>query len=78
LPSPGISYRLSKPDLTVVYLPLDGLTNTANLHRRGANLCDFKCKALENIKNAGMPNTLEVIVVNGPNDKSIGRLSSSG
>jgi uncharacterized radical SAM superfamily Fe-S cluster-containing enzyme len=75
---PAFVQEAHEAGLHGVYLQLDGATNAANLHRGVANLFDVKCKALENIKNAGMRSTLQVTVVNGLNDKSIGEIVQFG
>jgi uncharacterized radical SAM superfamily Fe-S cluster-containing enzyme len=71
---PAFALQAHEAGLQGVYLQLDGVTNSANLHRGVANLFDVKCRAIENIENAGMRSTLQVTVVNGLNDKSIGAI----
>ena len=57
-----------------VYLQIDGVTNSANLHRGISNFFDVKCRALENIKRAGMRATLQVTVINGLNNDSLAEI----
>ena len=71
---PSLAQQAKAAGLCGVYLQIDGVTNADNLHRGIANLFDVKCRALENIHKAGMRATLQVTVVNGLNNASIGKI----
>jgi len=58
--------------LHAVYLQCDGVSDEKNEHRGLGNYMEVKLKALENIAASGMRTTLQVTVVNGLNNDSVG------
>jgi 7,8-dihydro-6-hydroxymethylpterin dimethyltransferase len=58
--------------LHAVYLQCDGVSDEKNQHRGLGNYMEVKLKALENIAASGMRTTLQVTVVNGLNNDSVG------
>lgn len=58
--------------LHAVYLQFDGVGDDKNRHRGIGNYMEVKLRALDNIAAAGMKSTLQVTVVNGLNNDSLG------
>jgi 7,8-dihydro-6-hydroxymethylpterin dimethyltransferase len=66
------SLRAKAAGLHSVYLQFDGVAEEKNSHRGVGNYMEVKRRALDNIAAAGMKTTLQVTVVNGLNNDSIG------
>ena len=64
--------RAKAAGLHAVYLQCDGVSDQKNEHRGLGNYMEVKLKALENIAASGMRTTLQVTVVNGLNNDSVG------
>jgi 7,8-dihydro-6-hydroxymethylpterin dimethyltransferase len=64
--------RAKAAGLHGVYLQFDGVTEEKNSHRGMGNYMEVKRRALDNIAAAGMKTTLQVTVVNGLNNDSVG------
>jgi 7,8-dihydro-6-hydroxymethylpterin dimethyltransferase len=64
--------RAKASGLHGVYLQFDGVTEEKNSHRGMGNYMEVKRRALDNIAAAGMKTTLQVTVVNGLNNDTVG------
>ena len=71
---PGFAGEARAAGLRMAYLQFDGIGNEANSHRKVGNLFDVKVRAIENLHAAGIDVILVVTVVNGVNDKQVGRI----
>jgi 7,8-dihydro-6-hydroxymethylpterin dimethyltransferase len=69
---PGFAKKAREAGLRMAYLQFDGVTNSANSHRKIKNLYDVKLRAIEELAAAGIDVILVVTVVNGVNNDQIG------
>ncbi|MDP2600718.1 MAG: radical SAM protein [Deltaproteobacteria bacterium] len=69
---PGFAQQAYDAGLRVAYLQFDGVSNDANQHRKIGNLFEIKCRAIENLHNAGITIVLVVTLVNTVNDDQVG------
>ena len=60
--------------LRYAYLQFDGIGNAANSHRLVGNLFDVKLRAIENLWTAGVDIVPVITIVNGVNNKQVGRV----
>lgn len=60
--------------LRMAYLQFDGIGNESNAHRKVGNLFDVKVRAIENLHAAGIDVILVVTIVNGVNEKQVGKI----
>lgn len=58
--------------LRIAYLQFDGADNDSNQHRKVGNLFDIKCRAIENLYNAGIDIVLVTTLVNTVNSDQVG------
>lgn len=71
---PGFAKEAKEAGMRIAYLQFDGIGNESNAHRKVGNLFDVKVKAIENLHAAGIDVVLVVTVVNGVNDREVGRI----
>jgi len=65
--------KLKEAGMSTVYLQFDGLTSEVYTFIRGIDLLDFKLKALENCREAGIDSVVLVVtLVRGVNDGQLG------
>ena len=69
---PGFAKKAREAGLRMAYLQFDGVTNSANSHRKIKNLYDVKLRAIEELAAAGIDVILVVTVVNGVNNDQVG------
>jgi hypothetical protein len=69
---PGFAKKAKEAGLRMAYLQFDGVTNTANSHRKISNLYDVKLRAIEELAAAGIDVILVVTIVNGVNNDQVG------
>lgn len=71
---PELAKAAKEAGMRIAYLQFDGIGNESNAHRKVGNLFDVKVKAIENLHAAGIDVVLVVTVVNGVNDREVGRI----
>jgi uncharacterized radical SAM superfamily Fe-S cluster-containing enzyme len=71
---PDFAMQAKRAGLRMAYLQFDGVGNEGNAHRKVGNLYDVKCRAIENLHAAGIDVILVVTVVNGVNNREVGRI----
>ena len=71
---PDFARAAKDAGLRMAYLQFDGIGNEANAHRKVGNLFDVKVRAIENLHAAGIDVILVVTVVNGINNREVGRI----
>ncbi|WP_245677977.1 radical SAM protein [Chondromyces crocatus] len=69
---PGFAKQAKEAGLRMAYLQFDGVTNSANSHRKIRNLYDVKLRAIEELAAAKIDVILVVTIVNGVNNDQVG------
>jgi 7,8-dihydro-6-hydroxymethylpterin dimethyltransferase len=69
---PELAKKAKAAGLRLAYLQFDGVTNTANGHRKVGNLFDVKLRAIEHLHAAGVDVVLVVTIVGGVNNDQVG------
>ena len=69
---PNFAKQAYDAGLRIAYLQFDGVSNDSNKHRKIENLFDIKCRAIENMHDAGIDIVLVTTLVNTVNDDQIG------
>lgn len=66
------AWELKNAGIDEVNLQFSGFSPKAEEYLRGKDFLPFKLKALENLKNSGIPTRMNVLIAKGVNDEQIG------